>query len=82
MIDFISGQKVEEKSLSIIDAEAGEHAFNQYEWPVVRRMIHACADFSIMGQMKFANYPVQAGIAAMKQQKPVIADSNMIKSAG
>ena len=80
MIQLIPGDQVEKKSLAIIDLEAPEHNFDKYEWPVVRRMIHTVADFSIIELMKFNNNPVQKGIEALKKGSPIIVDSNMIKS--
>lgn len=80
MIDFIPGDKVEEKSLAVIEKEAGVHGFEKDEWPVVRRMIHTTADFSIMPLIQFCNDPVQEGIKALKNGAAIVADSNMIKS--
>ena len=39
------GRSIEEGSFAIIDTEAGAHAFGRREWQVVRRVIHATADF-------------------------------------
>jgi precorrin-8X/cobalt-precorrin-8 methylmutase len=36
---------IEKKSLDIIDSEIGQHDYNELEWAVVRRVIHATADF-------------------------------------
>ncbi len=80
MIDFISGDMVEKKSLAIIEQEAGPQDFSPEEWPVVRRMIHTTADFTIMPLVKFCNRPVQEGIAALRKGVPVVSDSNMIRS--
>ncbi len=80
MIDMIPGNEVERKSLAIIDSEAGNHGFNDEQWPVVRRMIHTVADFSIMEFVRFCNQPISKGIAAMQRNAPIISDSNMIKS--
>ncbi|MDY6824601.1 MAG: precorrin-8X methylmutase [Thermodesulfobacteriota bacterium] len=80
MIDFMPGDKVEEKSLAIIDKEAGAHGFDKEEWPVVRRMIHTTADFSIMDQVQFCNQPVREGVRALKRGAAIVSDSNMIKS--
>ena len=40
-----AGRAIEHDSFAIIDAEAGPHAYRADEWPIVRRMIHANADF-------------------------------------
>ncbi|MBU0991458.1 MAG: precorrin-8X methylmutase [Proteobacteria bacterium] len=80
MIDMVPGNEVERKSLAIIDQEAGRHDFNREEWPVVRRMIHTTADFSIIPIVKFYNEPIRKGIEALKRGAPIVSDSNMIKS--
>ena len=36
---------LEKKSLKIIDTEIGSHNYNELEWAIVRRVIHATADF-------------------------------------
>jgi precorrin-8X/cobalt-precorrin-8 methylmutase len=82
MIDLIPGPEVEKKSFAIIDQEAGSnrHDFSAEEWPIVRRIIHTTADFSIMPLVRFNNLPVREGIKILKQGMPIITDSNMIKS--
>ncbi len=80
MVEMIPGGKVEEKSLAIVDRAAGNHRFNEQEWPVVRRMIHATADFSIMQKVKFHNRPVEECIRALKEGAPIVSDCNMVRS--
>ncbi len=80
MIDLIPGAEIEQRSLAIIEKEAGEHRFNSQEWAVVRRMIHASADFSMMSLVKFQGDPVQKGIVALQRGVPIIADSTMLQS--
>ncbi len=38
-------EAIEAESFRIIEAEAGEHDWNEKEWQVVRRVIHTSADF-------------------------------------
>jgi len=76
----IPGEAVEKRSLEIIEEEAGDHGFSEYEWPVVRRMIHASADFSILKLLKFSGDPVKSGIEALKSGAPIVTDSNMMKA--
>jgi precorrin-8X/cobalt-precorrin-8 methylmutase len=35
---------IEKLSFEIIDAEIGSHGYNELEWPIVRRVIHATAE--------------------------------------
>jgi precorrin-8X/cobalt-precorrin-8 methylmutase len=75
------GRSIEDGSFAVIDAEAGPHAFGANEWQVVRRVIHATADFEFKSLMHFHPDGVQAGIRALRGGCPVIVDVKMI-SAG
>jgi precorrin-8X/cobalt-precorrin-8 methylmutase len=72
------GRSIEDGSFAIIDAEAGAHEFAPSEWQVVRRVIHATADFEFKTLMRFSPEAVRAGITALKGGCNVIADVKMI----
>jgi precorrin-8X/cobalt-precorrin-8 methylmutase len=72
------GRSIEEGSFAIIDAEAGAHPFGPDEWQVVRRVIHATADFEFKALMRFHPQAVRAGLAALCGGCPVIVDVKMI----
>ena len=74
-----AGRAIEHDSFAIIDAEAGPHAYSADQWPVVRRMIHANADFEFNGLTDFHPTAVEAGLAAiLKGGTPIVADVEMI----
>ena len=74
-----AGRAIEHDSFSIIDAEAGPHNYTAEQWPVVRRMIHANADFDFNGLTVFHPEAMKAGLAALlKGGTPVVADTEMI----
>jgi precorrin-8X/cobalt-precorrin-8 methylmutase len=76
-----AGQAIEHDSFAIIDAEAGPHGYTPAQWPIVRRMIHANADFDFNGLTDFHPDAVEAGIRAMMAGvTPVVADVEMICS--
>lgn len=76
-----AGQAIEHDSFSIIDAEAGPHAYTPPQWAIVRRMIHANADFDFNGLTDFHPEAVHAGVAAMlRGGTPIVADVEMICS--
>lgn len=76
-----AGQAIEHDSFAIIDAEAGPHRYRAEQWPIVRRMIHANADFEFNGLTDFHPAAVAAGIAAIRRGgTPVVADVEMICS--
>lgn len=79
-MDLITGEKIEQRSLAIIEDTVGEHGFDARQWAIVRRMIHASADFSILPLIKFNADPISKGIKALKQGASIITDSSMLKS--
>jgi precorrin-8X/cobalt-precorrin-8 methylmutase len=72
------GRSIEDGSFAIIDAEAGAHGFGPDEWQVVRRVIHATADFEFKTLMRLHPQAVAAGVAALRAGCPVIVDVKMI----
>jgi precorrin-8X/cobalt-precorrin-8 methylmutase len=74
-----AGRAIEHDSFAIIDQEVGHHAYSAEQWPLVRRMIHANADFEFNGLTAFHPQAMQAGLARILQGgTPVVADVEMI----
>lgn len=73
-----AGRRIEHDSFAIVDAEAGAHDYTAEEWQVVRRMIHATADFDFNGLTRFHPRAIAAGIAAIRVGAPIVADVEMI----
>ena len=73
-----AGRRIEHDSFAIVDAEAGEHPYDPDQWQVVRRMIHATADFEFNGLTRFHPNAVQSGLAAIRAGAPIVADVEMI----
>ncbi|BAC88325.1 precorrin-8X methylmutase [Gloeobacter violaceus] len=67
------------ESFAIIDAEIGEHAFPPAEYQIVRRVIHATADFEYQHLLRFEHGAIPAALAAIRAQTPVIVDVQMVK---
>lgn len=76
----LSGDQIEQRSLSIIDSEAPPHHFSAQQWPVVRRMVHTTADFSLLDAVRFSPDAVDAAIHALRAGAPIYVDSNMIRA--
>lgn len=72
------GQEIEHDSFAIVDREAGAHAYTGAQWQIVRRMIHATADFEFNGLTRFHAQAVQAGLDAIASGAPIVADVEMI----
>lgn len=72
------GRSIEDGSFAIIDAEAGAHDFDARQWQVVRRVIHATADFEFKSLMKMSPNAVEEGIGALLGGAPILCDVKMI----
>ncbi|HLJ87099.1 MAG TPA: precorrin-8X methylmutase [Candidatus Angelobacter sp.] len=72
------GRAIEDGSFAIIDREAGSHSFPDDEWQVVRRVIHATADFEFKHLIRFQNHAVSSGITALRSGCPLLVDVKMI----
>lgn len=73
-----AGQTIEHDSFAIVDREVGAHAYTDAQWQIVRRMIHATADFEFNGLTRFHPQAVQAGLEAIAAGAPIVADVEMI----
>jgi len=74
-----AGRRIERDSFAIIDREAGPHEYDRDQWSIVRRMIHATADFELNGLTRFHPGAVEAGVAALLAARTLIADVEMIR---
>lgn len=72
------GRRIEDDSFAIVDREAGDHGFGPDDWQVVRRVIHATADFEFQTLMRLSPDAVRAGIAALRGGCPILVDVRMI----
>ena len=72
------GQSIEDESMEIIEREVGSHTYSDVEWPIVRRIIHATADFDFAGKNKivFHKDAITSGISALKNNCNIIVDVN------
>jgi len=64
--------------MEIIEREIGSHEYNNMEWPIVRRVIHATADFDFAGKNKivFHKDAITSGTSALKNGCSIIVDVN------
>src|SRR6476646_10569764 len=76
----VQPQQIEGRSFEMINEEIGEHSFTDEQYPIVRRIIHASADFELGKSVLFHPNAVQAGIRAIRSGKKVVADVQMIQS--
>ncbi|MDO5043905.1 MAG: precorrin-8X methylmutase [Coriobacteriia bacterium] len=75
---------IETQSMKIIEAELEARALLAQIDPkhraIVKRVIHASADFDFAENLVFLRDAYDAGIQALKEQKTIIADTTMILS--
>jgi precorrin-8X/cobalt-precorrin-8 methylmutase len=70
------GQLIEDESMKIIDNEIGSHHYDRYEWSIVRRVIHATADFDFARDngIIFHENAISNGIQALRNGCNIIVD--------
>lgn len=73
---------IERRSMEIIGDELKKREIEipAENLPVVKRAIHASADFDYAENLRFLNEPVAAGIAAVKTGREIVTDTNMAAS--
>ncbi len=76
----MSGIEVERESFRQIEKEINPDNFVAEEWPIIRRLIHTTADFSIADNIYFGNNPIEAARNAIANGATIYSDSNMIRS--
>lgn len=74
---------IEKRSFEIIDSEIVHHDYNELEWPIVRRVIHATADFDFAskGKILFHDGAIDSVFNAIKNKCKIVTDVDMVLSA-
>ncbi len=74
---------IEKNSFDIIDSEIGSHNYTELEWAIVRRVIHATADFDFAGRGKilFHEKAIKSAFDAIKKKCTVVTDVDMVFAA-
>lgn len=76
-VSLVSGPDIEKRSFAIIDSEVAEHTFDDKQWPIVRRIIHASGDLNLAGMVRFGGNPIENTIRALKKGVVIISDTRM-----
>ena len=75
---------IEEESMKIIELEIGIHGYSELQWNVVRRVIHATADFDFAKPDKnriiFSTNAVENAFEAFKKKRHIVVDVDMVRS--
>ena len=76
----VSGPDIEKLSFDAIDKETDRTGFHPDEWEIARRMIHAAGDVELARDVRISPDAVRAGVAALREGRPIYTDSNMIRA--
>ena len=71
---------IEKQSFDIIESEIGSHGYTDNEWAVVRRVIHATADFDFARKDRiiFHNKAIESAFLAFSKKSFVVTDVEMV----
>lgn len=75
------GEAIEAESHRLIDARLAHTEWTGAQAAVVRRVIHATADFSFAARMRFHPEAIDAGLAALRAGRPILCDAAMLQTA-
>jgi precorrin-8X/cobalt-precorrin-8 methylmutase len=72
--------EIEKRSFDIIDEKLLQKGYAPGEHLIVRRIVHATADFEFADSMRLHPNAVEKGVAAIRAGKPVICDARMLQA--
>jgi len=74
---------IEKRSFEMIDKEIGPHGYDNMQWPIVRRVIHATADFDFAGKGKilFHDRAIASAFEAIGKKCTIVTDVDMVLAA-
>jgi precorrin-2 C(20)-methyltransferase len=73
-----AGRWILQESFALIERELGEHALPAWAFAVVRRMIHASADFDFARTLRYSADFEPAIRAAIRARVPIVTDTEMV----
>ncbi|MCX6089247.1 MAG: precorrin-8X methylmutase [Candidatus Atribacteria bacterium] len=72
--------EIEKNSNKIIDARLDRGKFDEREWIVVKRVVHATADFEYARVMEFSPDAVGKGLSALRRGCRIVTDTRMAEA--
>ena len=74
---------IEKRSFDIIESEIDSHSYDDYQWVIVRRVIHATADFDFAksGKILFHKSAIESAFNALQRSCTVVTDVDMVLAA-
>ena len=76
--EFLLPRDIETRSFQMIEEELGPHDFDPQTALVVKRVIHATADFDYAKNLHFSANAVRSGVEALRSGASVVADTTMV----
>ena len=70
--------EIENESMRIIQSFIGDYSGSEENLPVIKRVIHATADFDFLENLFFSDDAVARGREALRDHVPVITDTLML----
>lgn len=79
-MDFIiDPEEIEEKSMKIIKEKIKEFDFSSAEAQIVKRVVHATADFEYADLLVISEEAIERGATALREGADIVTDVNMLK---
>lgn len=75
-----SPEDIEKRSFEIISDEADFSDLPEGQWPIVKRVIHATADFEFRKSLIFHPDAIKTGLEAIRAGKDILTDIEMVKT--
>src|SRR5438552_12398296 len=72
------GRRILEESFALIERELGPHDLPPWAFAVVRRMIHASADFEFAQTLRYSADFETAIRKAFRERMPLVTDTEMV----
>lgn len=80
MPESMKPMDIEQRSFEIITELLGDKTLDPENAPVIKRVIHATADFDYADNLAFSPHAVRTGIAALRDGCDVVTDTQMAKA--
>lgn len=80
-MNYITDPKeIEKRSFEIISKNIDEMKFEKRELMIVKRVIHATADFDFAHIIKISDGAIDAGLKALKEGCTIVTDTKMAEA--
>lgn len=79
-IENILPAQIEQRSFDIITKELGSRELPPQNAPIIKRVVHATADFDYVDNLTFSFNAVETALQAIKEGACIITDTNMARA--